>query len=26
NSYKNNERNLLYVACTRCQHELVIYN
>lgn len=26
NSYKNNERNLLYVACTRCQHELYIYN
>ncbi len=26
NSYKKNERNLLYVACTRCQHELVIYN
>ena len=26
NSYKNNERNLLYVACTRCQHELIIYN
>lgn len=26
NSYKTNERNLLYVACTRCQHELYIYN
>lgn len=26
NSYKRNERNLLYVACTRCQHELFIYN
>ena len=26
NSYKSNERNLLYVACTRCQHELYIYN
>ena len=26
NTYKNNERNLLYVACTRCQHELYIYN
>ncbi len=26
NSYKNNERNLLYVACTRSQHELYIYN
>ena len=26
NSYRNNERNLLYVACTRCQHELYIYN
>ena len=26
NSYKNNEKNLLYVACTRCQHELIIYN
>jgi len=26
NSYKKNERNLLYVACTRSQHELIIYN
>ena len=26
NSYRQNERNLLYVACTRCQHELYIYN
>ena len=26
NSYRANERNLLYVACTRCQHELIIYN
>lgn len=26
NSYKINERNLLYVACTRAQHELCIYN
>ena len=26
NSYRSNERNLLYVACTRCQHELIIYN
>ena len=26
NSYKSNERNLLYVACTRSQHELYIYN
>lgn len=26
NSYKKNERNLLYVACTRSQHELYIYN
>lgn len=26
NSYKKNERNLLYVACTRAQHELCIYN
>ena len=26
NSYKSNERNLLYVACTRAQHELYIYN
>ena len=24
--YLKNERNLLYVACTRCQHELYIYN
>lgn len=26
NSYKKTERNLLYVACTRAQHELYIYN
>lgn len=26
NSYRINEKNLLYVACTRCQHELYIYN
>ena len=26
NSYRKNEKNLLYVACTRCQHELIIYN
>lgn len=26
NSYRANERNLLYVACTRAQHKLVIYN
>lgn len=26
NSYRKNERNLLYVACTRAQHKLVIYN
>lgn len=26
NSYRKNEKNLLYVACTRCQHELFIYN
>lgn len=26
NPYRSNERNLLYVACTRCQHELIIYN
>ena len=24
-SYNNNELNLLYVACTRAQHELIIY-
>ena len=26
NYYKKNERNLLYVACTRAQNELYIYN
>ena len=26
NSYGKNERNLLYVAATRAQHELYIYN
>ena len=26
NSYKKNEKKLLYVACTRAQHELIIYN
>ncbi len=24
--YKRDEKNLLYVACTRAQHELYIYN
>lgn len=26
NSYHKNEKNLLYVACTRAQHELYVYN
>jgi len=26
NTYRRDERNLLYVACTRAQHELIIYN
>lgn len=26
NFYKKSERYLYYVACTRCQHELIIYN
>ena len=26
NCYKENEKNLYYVACTRAQHELIIYN
>ena len=26
NPYRKNERNLLYVSCTRAQHELYIYN
>lgn len=26
NKYKNNEKYLYYVACTRSQHELIIYN
>ena len=26
NKYKNNEKYLYYVACTRAQHKLVIYN
>ena len=26
NPYKKTERNLLYVSCTRAQHELYIYN
>lgn len=26
NSYRKNERNLLYVACSRAQHELYVYN
>ncbi len=26
NTYRKNEKNLLYVACTRAQHELYIYN
>ena len=25
-NYKENEKNLYYVACTRAQHELIIYN
>ena len=24
--YLKNEKNLLYVACTRAQHELIVYN
>ena len=26
NRYNDNEKNLYYVACTRAQHELIIYN
>jgi len=26
NKYNENEKNLYYVACTRAQHELIIYN
>ena len=26
NNYKNNEKYLFYVACTRAQHQLIIYN
>ena len=26
NSYKESEKFLYYVACTRAQHELIIYN
>jgi DNA helicase-2/ATP-dependent DNA helicase PcrA len=26
NKYKKEERYLYYVACTRCQHQLIIYN
>ena len=26
NKYKDNEKNLYYVACTRAQHQLIIYN
>ena len=26
NKFNDNERNLYYVACTRAQHELIIYN
>lgn len=26
NNYQKKERYLYYVACTRCQHELIIYN
>ena len=26
NYYRQSERYLYYVACTRCQHELIIYN
>ena len=26
NIYKENEKYLYYVACTRAQHELIIYN
>ena len=26
NSYTNNEKYLFYVACTRCQHQLIVYN
>ena len=26
NNYQDNEKYLFYVACTRCQHQLIIYN
>lgn len=26
NKYNENERNLFYVACTRAQHQLIVYN
>ena len=26
NKYSNEEKNLYYVACTRSQHQLIIYN
>ena len=26
NKFKDNEKNLYYVACTRAQHELIVYN
>ena len=26
NKYKENEKYLFYVACTRAQHNLIIYN
>lgn len=26
NQYKEHEKNLLYVACTRAQHQLIVYN
>lgn len=26
NQYKEDEKYLYYVACTRCQHELIVYN
>ncbi len=26
NKYTKDERYLFYVVCTRCQHELIVYN
>ena len=26
NSYTKDEKYLFYVACTRCQHQLIVYN